>query len=154
MSVTSVKNNVAIIGASETTELGRIPHLSAIALHADAARNAIADCGISKDEIDGIACAGQSPVAVAHYLGITPRYLDGTSVGDLLFGETLTREIAPGRHTLRVHNTLFWKTLEFDAAAGEQVHFSTVNYAGRGFLNLALIIGVAPLFLKVERVVP
>lgn len=80
--------------------------------------------------------------------------LDGTSVGDLLFGEQLTREIAPGRHTLRVHNTLFWKTIEFDAAAGEQVHFSTVNYAGRGFLNLALIIGVAPLFLKVERVVP
>ena len=85
MSVTSVKNRVAIIGASETTELGRIPHLSAISLHADAARNAIADCGISKDEIDGIACAGQSPVAVAHYLGITPRYVDGTSVGGCSF---------------------------------------------------------------------
>ena len=85
MSVTSVKNNVAIIGASETTELGRIPHLSAISLHADAARNAIADCGISKDDIDGVACAGQSPVAVAHYLGITPRYLDGTGVGGCSF---------------------------------------------------------------------
>ena len=78
--------------------------------------------------------------------------LDGKSVGDLLFGEKLTREITPGHHTLRVHNTLFWKTLEFEAAPGEEVHFSTVNYAGRGFLNLALIIGVAPLFLKVERV--
>jgi acetyl-CoA acetyltransferase len=85
MSVTSVKNNVAIIGASETTELGRIPHLSAISLHADAARNAIADCGISKADIDGVACAGQSPVAVAHYLGITPRYLDGTGVGGCSF---------------------------------------------------------------------
>lgn len=78
--------------------------------------------------------------------------LDGTSLGDLLFGGELRRAIAPGHHVLRVHNTLFWKTVEFDAAPGEEVHFSMVNYAGRGFLNLALIIGVAPLFLKVERV--
>jgi hypothetical protein len=77
--------------------------------------------------------------------------LDGASIGDLLFGEQLTREVAPGHHVLRVHNTLFWKTREFDAAPGEAVHFAVVNYAGRGFLNLALILGVAPLFLKVER---
>jgi acetyl-CoA acetyltransferase len=81
----SVRGQVAIIGAAETTELGRMPGMSAIALHADAARNAIADCGIDKDEIDGIACAGQSPVAVAHYLGLTPNYVDGTSVGGCSF---------------------------------------------------------------------
>lgn len=78
--------------------------------------------------------------------------LDGTSIGDLLFGERLTRELTPGPHTLRVHNTLFWKTIEFEAAPGEEVHFSTLNYAGRGFLNLALILGVAPLFLRVDRI--
>jgi hypothetical protein len=78
--------------------------------------------------------------------------LDGTSIGDLVFGERLTREMAPGPHTLRVHNTLFWKTIAFECTSGEEVHFSTVNYSGRGFLNLALILGVAPLFLKVERV--
>ncbi|MEA3075668.1 MAG: hypothetical protein QOF60_576 [Actinomycetota bacterium] len=81
----SVKGQVAIVGAAETTRLGRIPDVSAIALQADAARNAIADCGIDKAEIDGIACAGQSPVAVAHYLGITPTYLDGTGVGGCSF---------------------------------------------------------------------
>lgn len=78
--------------------------------------------------------------------------LDGTSIGDLVFGERLTLAIAPGPHTLRVHNTLFWKTIPFEAAPGEQVHFSAINYAGRGFLNMTLILGVAPLFLKVERV--
>jgi acetyl-CoA acetyltransferase len=81
----TVKGKIAIVGAAETTELGRIPHLSTISLHADAARNAIADCGIDKNEIDGIACAGQSPVAVAQYLGITPTYVDGTSVGGCSF---------------------------------------------------------------------
>jgi acetyl-CoA acetyltransferase len=83
--VTSVKGQVAIVGAAETTELGRLPGLSAIGLHADAARNAIRDCGIDPTEIDGIASAGQSPVAVAQYLGITPRYVDGTSVGGCSF---------------------------------------------------------------------
>ena len=34
---------VAIVGASETTELGRIPNLSQLQLHADAALNAMAD---------------------------------------------------------------------------------------------------------------
>jgi acetyl-CoA acetyltransferase len=81
----SVKGQIAIVGAAETTKLGRIPDVSAIGLHADAARNAIADCGIDKSEIDGVACAGQSPVAVAHYLGITPTYLDGTGVGGCSF---------------------------------------------------------------------
>ena len=81
----TIRGRIAIIGAAETSELGRIPHLSAIGLHADAARNAIADSGIDKSEIDGIACAGQSPVAVAQYLGITPSYVDGTSVGGCSF---------------------------------------------------------------------
>jgi acetyl-CoA acetyltransferase len=85
MSNDDIKGQIAIIGAAETTELGRIPHLSTIGLHADAARNAIRDCGIDKSEIDGIACAGQSPVAVAQYLGITPTYVDGTGVGGCSF---------------------------------------------------------------------
>lgn len=78
--------------------------------------------------------------------------LDGTKLGDILFGEKIDRSISPGPHFLRVHNTLFWKTVRFEAAAGETVHFETVNYARRGFLSLVLIIGVAPLFLAVERV--
>jgi acetyl-CoA acetyltransferase len=81
----SVRGAVAIIGAAETTELGRIPGMSAIQLHADAARNAVRDCGLDPTSIDGIACAGQSPVEVAHYLGITPTWLDGTAVGGCSF---------------------------------------------------------------------
>jgi acetyl-CoA acetyltransferase len=81
----TVKNRIAIVGAAETTELGRFPHLSTIGLHADAARNALADAGMTAKDIDGVACAGQSPVAVAQYLGITPTYVDGTGVGGCSF---------------------------------------------------------------------
>ena len=81
----SVRGQVAIVGAAETTRLGVIPDVSTVELHADAARNAMADCGIGPGQIDGVACAGLSPVAVAHHLGITPRYLDGTQVGGCSF---------------------------------------------------------------------
>jgi len=78
-------NSVAIVGAAETTELGKIPGMSQLQLHADAALNTLADAGLKPSDIDGIACAGESPVAVAHYLGIVPEWADGTQVGGCSF---------------------------------------------------------------------
>ena len=76
---------VAIVGAAETTELGRIPGMSQIQLHADAALNTLADAGLKARDIDGVATAGESPVNIAHYLGIAPRWVDGSSVGGCSF---------------------------------------------------------------------
>ncbi|MBE7520080.1 MAG: thiolase [Thermoflexaceae bacterium] len=77
--------SVAIVGAAETTEMGVIPDLSVIQLHADAALNTMKDAGLGPKDIDGVATAGESPVAIAHYLGITPTWLDGTAVGGCSF---------------------------------------------------------------------
>src|SRR5215469_16749227 len=79
------RNDVAIVGAAETTELGRIPSLSQIGLHADAALNAMKDAGLTPKDIDGIATAGETPTTIAHYLGITPKWVDGTAVGGCSF---------------------------------------------------------------------
>jgi acetyl-CoA acetyltransferase len=79
------RNDVAIVGAAETTEMGRIPELSQIGLHADAALNAMKDAGIGPKDIDGVATAGETPVTIAHYLGITPKWVDGTAVGGCSF---------------------------------------------------------------------
>jgi acetyl-CoA acetyltransferase len=79
------QKSVAVVGAAETTKMGRIPDMSAIQLHADAALNALADCGLKPSDIDGVATAGQSPTDVAYYLGITPTWVDGTSVGGCSF---------------------------------------------------------------------
>ncbi len=80
-----MRAQVAIVGAAETTELGVVPHLSQLGLGADAALNALADCGLSARDVDGIATAGESPVALAHHLGVVPRWLDGTQVGGCSF---------------------------------------------------------------------
>jgi acetyl-CoA acetyltransferase len=77
--------SVAVVGAAETTKLGKIPDVSVIGLHADAALNAMADAGLTPADIDGVATAGISPVELAHYLGIKPTYADGTSVGGCSF---------------------------------------------------------------------
>ena len=76
---------VAIVGAAETTDLGVIPNLSQIQLHADAALNTMADAGLTAKDIDGVATAGEAAAGIAHYLGITPRWVDGTSVGGCSF---------------------------------------------------------------------
>ena len=77
--------SIAIVGAAETTRLGVIPDMSQIQLHADAALNAMADAGLRPADIDGIATAGETPVTVAHYLGLTPKWVDGTAVGGCSF---------------------------------------------------------------------
>jgi len=77
---------VAIVGAAETTKLGVIPDMAQIMLHADAALNAMADAGLKPTDIDGVACVGQMmPQQIAHYLGITPKWVDGTGVGGCSF---------------------------------------------------------------------
>ncbi|MDZ7885109.1 MAG: thiolase [Mycobacterium sp.] len=82
-----IRGVAAIIGAAETTRLGKIPDMSVLGLHLDAARNALLDCGIKPQEIDGVATTGSvnitpvSPVVTSHYLGLVPRWIDSTSVG-------------------------------------------------------------------------
>ncbi|MDN3359657.1 thiolase [Actinomadura sp. DC4] len=78
--------SAVIVGAAETDEIGRLPDRSVFQLHLEGARNALADAGLGKDDVDGVATVGTpGPVQVAHALGITPAWLDGTSVGGTSF---------------------------------------------------------------------
>jgi acetyl-CoA acetyltransferase len=65
--------------------LGVFPEFSQLGLHAESAIRAMKETGLKPSDIDGVACAGASPTEVAYYLGITPKYVDGTSVGGCSF---------------------------------------------------------------------
>jgi len=78
--------------------------------------------------------------------------VDGEKLGTLLFGEEASREIAPGPHRVKAHNTLFWKNLDVDLQPGEHARFVVANRAGSGTLSLLGILGVGPLYLTFERV--
>jgi hypothetical protein len=75
--------------------------------------------------------------------------VDGDYVGQLLYGQTLTREIPAGPHTLSVNNTLFWRKVTIAARPGEHVQFTVWNqpFGGNVMRLLFLFVGAAPLKL-------
>ena len=81
-----MRGRVAIVGVAESDEMGKLPHKSAFALHAEAARNALADAGLTKSDVDAVFSAGLWMAGeTAEYLGIRPRYADGTQIGGCSF---------------------------------------------------------------------
>ena len=77
--------------------------------------------------------------------------MDGESMAELLFGQTVTRAVAPGRHRLRANNTLVWKTIDCDLQPGEHARFTAVNRPGFGTYALLSLLGTGPIYLTFER---
>jgi acetyl-CoA acetyltransferase len=81
-----LSNSVCVVGVDESDEIGTLPHTSQLALHLQAIHNAVRDAGLKIADVDAIFTAGQhSPALLGEALGITPRYVDGTSVGGCSF---------------------------------------------------------------------
>jgi acetyl-CoA acetyltransferase len=81
-----LRNSACIVGVDESDEIGTLPHKSQLSLHLEAVRNAVRDAGLKVSDIDGVFTAGQhSPATIGEALGITPRYVDGTTVGGCSF---------------------------------------------------------------------
>jgi hypothetical protein len=77
--------------------------------------------------------------------------IDGEGVGTLLWGDSITKDLEPGAHRIRVHNTLVWKTVEFTLAAGQQAFFEVINRPGFGTIGMMMVLGVGPLYLTIRR---
>lgn len=83
----SLRGKVAIVGAADT-DVGIVPDLGATQLCIDAARRALADAGIGKDQVDGlVTCNSMAEPymyhaeAMAEYLQIFPRYCISVGAG-------------------------------------------------------------------------
>jgi acetyl-CoA acetyltransferase len=82
----TAERGAVIVGAAETDALGKLPDKSTLQLHLEGAINALADAGLRPKDIDGIATvSAPGPVQIAHSLGITPSWMDGTAVGGTSF---------------------------------------------------------------------
>ena len=64
--------------------LGRVDTKTPFELHYQAASRALADAGLTKDDIDGLGSSGMgllAPIEIGEYLGLRPTWVDGTGVG-------------------------------------------------------------------------
>ncbi|MFF7650620.1 acetyl-CoA acetyltransferase [Streptomyces sp. NPDC007983] len=122
--MTPAPRKVAVAGVA-LADCGRVDGPTPYALHAQAARRALADSGLDRSVVDGFASAGLGtlpPVEVAEYLGLRPGWTDSTAVGGatwevmaahaadaiaagharavlLVYGSTARADIRAGRRT-------------------------------------------------------
>jgi hypothetical protein len=77
-------------------------------------------------------------------------YLDDAPVEILRYGQTLRRELTPGRHRLKAHNTLSSDTIHFDAAPGQHIRVRCLNHIAKGGVITMLTMGFAYIKVKLE----
>src|SRR5438105_14641797 len=80
----SIKGKTYIAGIYEhPTRLAT--DISLAQIHAQVAKGALEDAGLSKDDVDGYFCAGDAPglgpMSMVEYMGLKPRHVDATDTG-------------------------------------------------------------------------
>ncbi|MEU1411475.1 acetyl-CoA acetyltransferase [Streptomyces sp. NPDC005731] len=132
----------AIAGVS-LSDCGRVDEATAYALHAQAARRALADAGLDRALVDGFASAGLgtlAPVEVAEYLGLRPTWVDSTSVGGStweVMAAHAVDAIAAGR--ARAVLLVYGSTARADIRAGRRT--GTLPFGARGPLQFEVPYG-------------
>jgi acetyl-CoA C-acetyltransferase len=80
----SIKRQACIVGAYEHPTR-KAPDKTVAQLHAESARGALEDAGLSLQDVDGYFCAGDAPglgmLSMADYIGLHPRHVDSTETG-------------------------------------------------------------------------
>ncbi len=97
----ALSNTACIVGVDESDEIGTLPGKSQLTLHLEAITNAVRDAGLKVSDVDGIFTAGQHPPSLlGEALGVTPRYVDGTTVGGCSFIMMVGHAVAALHHHL------------------------------------------------------
>ncbi|MFG3268078.1 thiolase C-terminal domain-containing protein [Streptomyces bobili] len=136
------KRKVAVVGVA-LSDCGRVDDATPYALHAQAARRALADAGLDRSRIDGFASAGLgtlAPVEVADYLGLRPTWVDSTSVGGSTW-EVMAAHAADAIGAGHANAVLlaYGSTARADVRAGRRT--GTYAFGGRGPLQFEVPYG-------------
>jgi acetyl-CoA acetyltransferase len=136
------RRKVAVVGAA-LSDCGRVDDATPYALHAQAARRALADAGLDRTLVDGFASAGLgtlAPVEVAAYLGLRPTWVDSTSVGGStweVMAAHAADAIAAGH--ARAVLLVYGSTARADVRAGRRT--GTLSFGTRGPLQFEVPYG-------------
>ncbi|GAA2764770.1 hypothetical protein GCM10010103_38110 [Streptomyces paradoxus] len=136
------RRKVAVVGAA-LSDCGRVDDATPYALHAQAARRALADAGLDRTIVDGFASAGLgtlAPVEVAAYLGLRPTWVDSTSVGGStweVMAAHAADAIAAGH--ARAVLLVYGSTARADVRAGRRT--GTLSFGTRGPLQFEVPYG-------------
>ncbi|WP_333773647.1 thiolase C-terminal domain-containing protein [Streptomyces sp. IBSBF 3136] len=133
---------VAVAGVA-LADCGRVDDATPYALHAQAARRALADAGLDRALVDGFASAGLgtlAPVEVAEYLGLRPTWVDSTSVGGATW-EVMAAHAADAIAAGRAEAVLlvYGSTARADIRAGRRT--GELSFGARGPLQFEVPYG-------------
>ena len=78
-------------------------------------------------------------------------FVDDEPWGKVRYGQTVTRDVAPGAHRVRAFNTLFSKTLAVDVTPGQHLRLKTGNGFPRAGWLLMMVLHVTYLLVRLER---
>jgi acetyl-CoA C-acetyltransferase len=80
----TLKRSACIVGAYEHPTR-KAPDKTVAQLHAECARGALTDAGLTLQDVDGYFCAGDAPglgpLSMADYLGLNVRHVDSSDTG-------------------------------------------------------------------------
>ena len=80
----TIRGKAYLVGAFEHPTR-KAEHHSVAQLHAESAKGALEDAGLSRDDIDGYFCAGDAPglgpLSMVDYMGLKVRHVDSTDTG-------------------------------------------------------------------------
>lgn len=136
MSAAPSRRRVAVAGVA-LADCGKVDDATPYALHAQAARRALADSGLSRDLIDGFGSAGLgtlAPAEVAEYLGLRPTWVDSTAVGGATW-EVMAAHAADAIAAGHANAVLlvYGSTARADIRAGRRT--SNLSFGARGPLQ-------------------
>jgi hypothetical protein len=77
-------------------------------------------------------------------------YIDDAPAEILRYGETFRREIAPGPHRIKAHNTLSSDVISVDVQPGQTLRIRCHNQFTKGGPLMMLTIGFAFIKVKLE----
>jgi len=102
----TIKNKAFIVGAYEHPTR-KAPDKSVAQLHAECARGALADAGLTKDDVDGYFCAGDAPgmgpFSMVEFMNLKVKHIDATDIGGssyLMLVAHAAEAIAAGKCTV------------------------------------------------------